>query len=129
MELICVPRKIRDTRLLNYARELRRNMTAEERRLWYMYLREHPMYRFRRQEIIGPYIADFYCARHRLVIEIDGSQHYEEDALAYDAARTAYFHRQQIRVIRFTTTDINQRFQNVCETVEHALAAAQADKE
>ena len=122
-------REIRDARLLRYARELRKNMTPEERRLWYMYLRQHPLYRFRRQEIIGPYIADFYCAQRKLVIEIDGSQHYDEDALAYDAARTAYFNQQQIQVIRFTNIDINQRFQNVCETVEHALAAAHADKE
>ena len=122
-------REIRDARLLRYARELRKNMTPEERRLWYMYLRQHSLYRFRRQEIIGPYIADFYCAQRKLVIEIDGSQHYDEDALAYDAARTAYFNQQQIQVIRFTNIDINQRFQNVCETVEHALAAAHADKE
>ena len=120
--------QLRDERLLTYARELRKNMTQEERKLWYMYLRSHPKWRFRRQEVIGHYIADFYCAKARLVIEIDGSQHFEENAMRYDAARTTYFADQQLRVIRFTNADINQRFSNVCETVEQALALS-ASKE
>ena len=55
------------------------------------------------------------------MIEIDGSQHFSEDAMAYDAARTAYFTQQTLRVLRFTNADINQRFPNVCETIEHQL--------
>ena len=116
-----MPRQHRDRRLLAYAREMRKRMTPEEGKLWCLYLRNHPKHRFRRQEIIGPYIADFYCAQARLVIEIDGFQHFSEDAMAYDAARTAYFTQQTLRVLRFTNADINQRFPNVCETIEHQL--------
>ena len=119
----------RNRRLLAYAREMRKNMTPEEGKLWCFYLRHHPTHRFRRQEIIGPYIADFYCAAARLIIEIDGSQHFDEDALAYDTARTAFFSANQIQVIRFTNADINQRFSNVCETVEHVLETASTSKE
>ena len=71
----------RNRRLLAYAREMRKNMTPEEGKLWCFYLRHHPTHRFRRQEIIGPYIADFYCAAARLIIEIDGTQHFNEEAL------------------------------------------------
>jgi len=116
-----MPSKLRDERLLKFAREMRKNMTSEERKLWYMYLQKHPRFRFRRQEIIGSYIADFYCAQARLIIEIDGSQHFSEDAISYDEARTAFFTQQDLRVIRFTNADINQRFPNVCETIEHHL--------
>lgn len=86
-----------------------------------LYLRKHPKYRFRRQEIIGSYIADFYCAQAKLVIEIDGSQHFEEAAVAYDAARTAFFTQQDLHVLRFINADTNQRFPNVCEAIEHQL--------
>ena len=116
-----MPSRLRDERLLAFAREMRKNMTPEERKLWYMYLQKHPRFRFRRQEIIGPYIADFYCAQAKLVIELDGSQHFSEDAMAYDAARNAYFIQHSLRVLRFTNADINQRFPNVCETIEHQL--------
>ena len=120
-EWVIMPSEPRNRRLLSYAREMRKNMTPEEQKLWYMYLQKHPKYRFRRQEIIGSYIADFYCAQAKLIIEIDGSQHFEEEAMVYDAARTAFFTQQDLRVIRFTNADINQRFSNVCETIEHQL--------
>ena len=124
-----MPRQLRDGRLLTFAREMRKAMTPEERKLWYIYLKPHPCFRFRRQEIIAPYIADFYCAKARLVIEIDGSQHFDEAALAYDNQRTLFFRSNQLQVIRFTNADINRRFQSVCETVEQALRAASISKE
>ena len=68
--------------LLHNARSLRKSMTREERRLWFDFLHGYPV-RFRRQEIFGNYIADFYCPDARLVIELDGSQHYEEKAVKY----------------------------------------------
>ena len=116
-----MPSQPRDKRLLAFAREMRKNMTPEEGKLWCLYLRKHPKYRFRRQEIIGSYIADFYCAQAKLVIEIDGSQHFEEAAVAYDAARTAFFTQQDLHVLRFINADTNQRFPNVCEAIEHQL--------
>ena len=116
-----MPSRLRDERLLSFAREMRKNMTPEERKLWYMYLHKHPCFRFRRQEIIGPFIADFYCAQMRLIIEIDGSQHFTEDAAAYDARRTAFFEQHSFRVLRFSNADVNERFKDVCETIESYL--------
>ena len=116
-----MPSQLRDGRLLTFAREMRKNMTPEERKLWYMYLQKHQRFRFRRQEIIGSFIADFYCAKAHLVIEIDGSQHFEESATAYDAQRTIFFEQHGLRVLRFTNEDINRRFTDVCETIEHCL--------
>ena len=75
--------------LVTPAKLLRKNMTREERRLWYDFLRNHPV-RFSRQKILGKYIADFYCAQAKLVIELDGSQHFGEDGLSYDAKRDAF---------------------------------------
>jgi very-short-patch-repair endonuclease len=74
--------------LVRNARALRRNMTRQERRLWYDFLRSYPV-KFTRQKILGRFIADFYCASARLVIELDGSQHYEDEGLRKDADRTA----------------------------------------
>ena len=71
------------------AKTLRKNMTPWERRLWYDFLRDYPV-RFQRQKAIGNYIADFYCAKANLVIEIDGSQHYEDRGIEYDGQRTKY---------------------------------------
>ena len=70
-------------KLTAYAQELRKNMTKEERKLWYEYLSKYP-YRFRRQVTCGSYILDFYCASAKLAVELDGSQHYEENGLEYD---------------------------------------------
>mgnify|MGYP002958130992 CR=1 FL=1 len=75
--------------LIPMAKLLRRNMTKEERHLWYDFLRQHPA-RFSRQKVLGRYIADFYSAKAQLVIELDGSQHYEEQNAEQDAARTAF---------------------------------------
>ena len=75
--------------LIPRAKQLRKDMTKEERRLWYDYLRAYPV-KFSRQKVMGNYIVDFYCAEAKLVIELDGSQHYEPDAAKKDAERTAF---------------------------------------
>ena len=103
--------------LLNYARKLRKDMTKEERKLWYECLRERPE-RYYRQRIIGNYIVDFYCASLKLAIELDGSQHFENEGLVYDAKRTAYLKSLDIEVIRFANNDVSQRFDRVCEAIE-----------
>ena len=72
-----------NSKLKNFARSLRSNMTEEERRLWYTFLSGYPV-RFMRQKIIGGYIVDFYCSKAKLVIEIDGSQHYDDSGMLYD---------------------------------------------
>jgi len=79
----------KDNTQLENARRLRREMTPHERKLWYLFLRRYPV-KIYKQRIIGRFIVDFYCASARLVIELDGSQHYEPQGLAYDAERSQF---------------------------------------
>ncbi len=106
----------RNQKLMPHARSMRTQMTKEERHLWYDFLR-YCSPRFRRQEIIGNYIADFYCSQAKLIIELDGSQHTQETAAEYDAARTAYFSTLGMKVIRFYNSDVNQNFSGVCQHI------------
>ena len=107
----------RNKNLLEYARKLRKNATKEENLLWYDFLRKYPI-RFYRQRIIGNYIADFYCHRAKLVIEIDGCQHYEEQAINYDNNRTQYFESLGLSVLRFANGDVRKNFRTVCNIIE-----------
>ena len=101
------------------ARQLRRDMTPEERHLWYDFLRHAPVM-VHRQKVIGPYIADFYIAQSKIVIEVDGSQHYTEAGLEYDRERDAYLQGKGLQVLRYSNRDINQNFQAVCQDIlEH----------
>jgi very-short-patch-repair endonuclease len=102
------------------AQSLRRDPTPAERKLWYEFLRELP-YKFTRQKPLGKYVADFYCSRHRLVIELDGDSHYTDCAQSYDEARTSALELQGVRVIRFTNSEILQNFEAACATVLQAL--------
>ena len=77
--------------------------------------------RFRRQEIVGGYIADFYCAQAKLIIELDGSQHYEKDKIDLDALRTEYFEKLGFSVLRFPNTDIWHHFEGVCLAITQAV--------
>ena len=110
----------RNKKLLGIARTLRKNMTREEKHLWYDFLCGFPV-RFRRQEIIGNYIADFYCDKAKLIVELDGSQHYEEKNTQNDAVRTAYFKGLGIDVIRFSNLDVERRFEGVCLLIEQKV--------
>lgn len=110
----------KNNKLLPNARSLRREMTPQERHLWYDFLREYPV-KFYKQRIIGPFIVDFYCASAKLVIELDGSQHYEEQGQSYDAERTAYLEALGLKVLRFSNADINSRFKSVCEAIHNAI--------
>ena len=107
-------------RLVPLARELRKNMTKEERHLWYDFLKNHPT-RFSRQKILGSYIADFYCASAKLVIELDGSQHYEPSAQLHDSIRTAFLDGYDLRVIRIPNNAVNENFRGVCEYIDNAV--------
>lgn len=107
--------------LKSLSSNLRKNMTKQEKQLWYQFLKFH-RYTFNRQFIIGNYIVDFYCNAKKLIIELDGGQHYEEDALKYDEERTKYFNNLGIRVIRFTNVDIDKYFENVCQEIEYVLS-------
>ena len=106
--------------LLERARELRRNMTDAERKLWYEFLREYPI-RFRRQYIAEPYILDFFCCKASLAVELDGSRHYETAGLDYDARRTAFLNRQGILVLRCSDRDVFKNFSGVCEEIDRVV--------
>ena len=110
----------RNSKLLPNAKELRRNMTKEERHLWYDCLR-YCSPRFRRQEIIGNYIADFFCYEARLVIELDGSQHYDPENIQSDQLRTNYFQSLGLTVMRFSNIDVNNHFSGVCQSIWNYL--------
>ena len=99
------------------AKQLRREMTKEERHLWYDFLRTYPV-RFSRQKVLGKYIVDFYCAKAKLVIELDGSQHYEADKSKKDAERTAFLDRYGLYVIRIPNHEVNENFEGVCAYID-----------
>jgi len=103
--------------LLESARKLRREMTPQELRLWYRFLRYYPV-KIYKQRIIGPYIVDFYCASANLVIEIDGSQHYESAGQRADNERDAYLESLGLNVVRHSNRDVNLRFDAVCEHID-----------
>jgi very-short-patch-repair endonuclease len=103
-----------------FARELRKNMTREERHLWYDFLRTYP-HRFVRQKVLGRYIADFYCAEAKLAVELDGSQHFEDENTAKDARRTAFLNEYGVEVLRIPNCDVNRNFRSVCEYIDAAV--------
>lgn len=112
-----------NTRLTPAAKALRKNMTKEERRLWYDFLRDYPV-RFLRQKVIDNFIVDFYCREAGLVIELDGSQHYEENGLARDRIRTEQLEHRNLRVIRVPNNEINANFEAVCEYIDRQVSNA-----
>jgi len=102
--------------LVPFAKQLRKEMTKEERHLWYDFLRTYPI-RFSRQKILGNYIADFYSAEAKLVVELDGSQHCSPEERDYDEKRTAYLESLGLKVVRFSNLDVMRRFRDVCEAI------------
>ncbi len=109
-----------NSKLTHNAQLLRKNMTKEERKLWYELLRDLP-FRFRRQRVIGNYIVDFYCAEKQLVIELDGSQHYESEKIFKDAQRTKFLNDKGITVLRYSNLDINKNFEAVSQDIYNFL--------
>ncbi len=92
-------------------------MTNEERRLWYAFLRTYPV-KFLRQKIIGKYIVDFYCAKAKLIVELDGSQHYDAAAEQKDAERTEFLKSRGLQVVRISNYEFNRNFKGVCEWID-----------
>ena len=99
-------------KLVDYSRELRKSMTKEERKLWYTFLKYLPT-KFVRQKPLGSYIVDFYCHEKALVIELDGSQHFEEEGEAYDTQRDLFLKEQGIIVLRYSNLQIAREFDSV----------------
>jgi very-short-patch-repair endonuclease len=107
--------------LVPLAKQLRREVTKEERHLWYDFLRTYPV-RFSRQKVLGKYIADFYSASAKLVIELDGSQHYQDQNPQKDAERTAFLESYGLSVIRIPNNEVNRNFRGVCDYIDAAVS-------
>jgi len=114
----------KDNKKLEIAKHLRREMTPHERKLWYLFLQKHPV-KIYKQRIIDKYIVDFYCASAKLVIELDGSQHYDTQALADDANRTAALEKYGLKVIRYSNREIDREFPAVCEQIDMLIKQRQ----
>ena len=108
--------KTNNPKLKHNAQELRKDMTKEERHLWYDFLKDLPV-TVNRQKVIGNYIVDFYCAAAKIIIELDGSQHYEKQGLKYDSKRDSYLSDLGIAVLRYSNEDVNKNFDGVCEDI------------
>ena len=102
---------------ISLAKELRKNMTPWERKLWYEFLRSYPV-RFQRQKAIGSYIVDFYCAKAGLVIELDGGGHYTAEQTDRDFTRTKELQSMDLKVLRMCNLDIDCNFSGVCEAID-----------
>ena len=105
--------------LVPFARKLRKDMTKEERHLWYDFLGSYPV-RFSRQKVLGKYIVDFYSAEAKLVIELDGAQHFDKEIIARDVERTAFLEGYGLRVLRIPNNEVNRNFNGVCEYIDDA---------
>ena len=110
----------KNNKLLNIARILRRNMTRQEKHLWYDFLRHYPI-KIYKQRIIDDFIADFYCHSARLVIELDGSQHYTKKGKTYDELRTEILERYGLYVLRVSNKDIDDNFEGVCSMIDKTI--------
>ena len=111
-----------DHKNVGFARKLRKEMTPWERKLWYCFLTQYQP-RFQRQRPVGPFIVDFYCARARLVVELDGGGHYDPVAKSKDDARTAQFEQLGLKVVRFCNLDIDKNFYGVCTVIDQEVKA------
>ena len=116
-----------NSNITKYTRKLRKNMTKQERHLWYDFLRKYPI-KIYRQRSIDCYIVDFYCSKANLVIEIDGGQHYTEEDIAYDQKRTAAIEKYNLKVIRFSNREIDKEFDGVCWKIDQ-ITQTQLEKE
>lgn len=103
--------------LIKSAKELRKNATPWERKLWHYFLKDYPI-RFQRQKAIGNFIVDFYCHKAKLVIELDGGGHFEEKQAEYDFRRTEFLEKQNLKILRFTNLEIDKEFYAVCTVID-----------
>ena len=112
--------------LIPFAKSLRKNATPQENHLWYDFLRGYKP-RFQRQKAIDGYIADFYCHEARLIIELDGSQHYTPEGMTYDEARTRVLNAYGLTVLRLTNRDVDSYFPGVCQQI-HTVVTEQLNQ-
>lgn len=106
-----------NNKLIPYAKELRKNATPWERRLWFYFLKDYSI-RFQRQKVIGNFIVDFYCHKAKLVIELDGGGHFVEKQMNYDTKRTVFLEKNNLKILRFTNFEIDENFYEVCSLID-----------
>ena len=106
-----------NSKMKETARSLRKNMTRQEKHLWYDFLRDYPV-KWYRQRSVDRFIVDFFCFKARLVIQLDGSQHYTEDGMEYDSIRTDILEKYNLEVLRFTNMEVDANFRDICETID-----------
>ena len=106
--------------LVPIAKTLRKNMTKEEKHLWYDFLKNYQI-RFSRQKVLGKYVVDFYSADKKLIIELDGSEHYTEENKKYDKERTNFLEKYGLIVLRIQNPEINKNFEGVCEDRDNVI--------
>ena len=109
-----------DPRMRERVQELRHKMTPMEKKLWYSFLRTYPVKMYK-QRPIRTFVADFYCPLARLVIELDGSQHYTEQGEEYDEQRTAILEQYGVQVLRFTNLDVDRHLDAVCAQIDSTI--------
>ena len=118
-------RKLHNSELTELSKELRKNMTKEECHLWYDFLKDLSV-QFYRQRTFGNYIVDFYCPTVKLIVELDGSQHYDEQGVSSDRVRNEYLRSQGLTLLRYSNHDIWNRFESVCQDIwNHIYGSAQ----
>ena len=118
--------ELNNSKLTDFSQELRREMTKEEKHLWYDFLKKLPI-TVNRQKVIGNYIVDFYCASARLVIELDGSQHYDEKGREADCVRDNYLRGLGLCIVRYTNRQIRENFCGVCKDIEKHIFSTSSD--
>ncbi len=99
---------------------MRKTMTPWERKLWFDVLKNLPQ-KFTKQKKIGNYIADFYCAKAKLVVELDGSQHYDKENILKDKERTNYFNSLGIKVVRYSNRDVDNHTEAIAQDLFNML--------
>lgn len=107
----------KNSAMLSRARELRREMTPQETKLWYQFLRRYPI-KIYKQRIIESFVVDFYCSKAQLVIEVDGNQHFTAQGRQYDLERSGILARYHLEILRFSNQDVDLHFQQVCEKID-----------
>ncbi len=107
--------------LKEFSRNLRKNMTEQERKLWFCFLKDYPI-KFVRQRSLGSYIADFYCSKAKIIIEIDGSKHYTKEGMEYDTIRTEQIKQLGVTVLRFSNFDVDTNFEGVCLMIDKEIS-------
>lgn len=123
----CIMDRKHNPQLTATARALRKNMTKEECRLWFAFLHTYPV-RFLRQKVIDGYVVDFYCHQARLVLELDGSQHFSEEGLLKDRVRTEKIEDRNLTVVRIANSDVHQHFDEVCAYIDRLVKESLAEK-